>query len=140
MNAATRRKATRLQAQTAQMMHAAPQVVAHRLRRMALAGPQPSERDRREFHRMGAEKLAAFGEAWQAMAWQVLKSNQQLALSMMRTWWPLLDPRVVSKAATLDQATQAWQAATLDILGQGLRPVHRRAVANARRLGRTRSR
>ena len=140
MNAATRRKATRLQAQTAQMMHAAPRVVAHRLRRMALAGPQPSERDRREFHRMGAEKLAAFGEAWQAMAWQVLKSNQQLALSMMRTWWPLLDPRVVSKAATLDQATQAWQAATLDILGQGLRPVHRRAVANARRLGRTRSR
>ena len=140
MNAATRRKATRLQAQTAQMMHAAPQVVAHRLRRMALAGPQPSERDRREFHRMGAEKLAAFGEAWQAMTWQVLKSNQQLALSMMRTWWPLLDPRVVSKAATLDQATQAWQAATLDILGQGLRPVHRRAVANARRLGRTRSR
>ena len=140
MNAATRRKATRLQAQTAQMMHAAPQVVAHRLRRMALAGPQPSERDRREFHRMGAEKLAAFGEAWQAMVWQVLKSNQQLALSMMRTWWPLLDPRVVSKAATLDQATQAWQAATLDILGQGLRPVHRRAVANARRLGRTRSR
>ena len=140
MNAATRRKATRLQAQAAQMMHAAPQVVAHRLRRMALAGPQPSERDRREFHRMGAEKLAAFGEAWQAMAWQVLKSNQQLALSMMRTWWPLLDPRVVSKAATLDQATQAWQAATLDILGQGLRPVHRRAVANARRLGRTRSR
>ena len=140
MNAATRRKATRLQAQTAQMMHAAPQVVAHRLRRMALAGPQPSERDRREFHRMGAEKLAAFGEAWQAMAWQVLKSNQQLALSMMRTWWPLLDPRVVSKAATLDQATQAWQAATLDILGQGLRPVHRRAVANARRLGRTQPR
>ena len=140
MNAATRRKATRLQAQTAQMMHAAPQVVAHRLRRMALAGPQPSERDRREFHRMGAEKLAAFGEAWQAMAWQVLKSNQQLALSMMRAWWPLLDPRVVSKAAALDQAAQAWQAATLDVLGQGLRPVHRRAVANARRLGRTRAR
>lgn len=140
MNAATRRKATRLQTQAAQMLHAAPQVVAHRLQRMALSGPRPSERDQREFRRMGAEKVAAFGEAWQAMAWQVLKSNQQLALSMMRAWWPLLDPRVVSKAAALDQAAQAWQAATLDVLGQGLRPVHRRAVANARRLGRTRVR
>ena len=37
---------------------------------------------------MGAEKLAAFGEAWQAMTLQMLKSNQQLAASMMRSWWP----------------------------------------------------
>lgn len=140
MNAATRRKASRLQKQAAQVMHAAPQVVAHRLGRLALAGPRPSERDRREFHRMGAEKLAAFGEAWQAMAWQMLKSNQQLAASMMRVWWPMLDPRVLSKIGPLDQAAQAWQTATLDVLGQGLRPVHRRAVANARRLGRTKLR
>ena len=69
-------------------MLAAPQVVAHRLGRMAVAGPRPSAQDQREFHRMGAEKLAAFGEAWQAMTLQMLKSNQQLAASMMRNWWP----------------------------------------------------
>ena len=140
MNPASRRKAGRIRRQASELMAAAPQVVEHRLARMATSGHRPSAQDRREFHRMGAEKLAAFGEAWQAMAWQVLKSNQHLALSMMRAWWPLLDPRVVSKAAALDQAAQAWQAATLDVLGQGLRPVHRRAVANARRLGRTRAR
>ena len=127
MNATNRRKAARLQAQAAQTFTAAPQVVAQRLQRLALAGPRPSARDQREFQRMGAEKLAAFGEAWQAMAWQMLKSNQALAASMLRGGWPM-------------QAAQAWQAAALDILGQGLRPVHRRAVANARRLARRKPR
>ena len=136
MNAASRRKAARLSRQTSELMLAAPQVVAHRLGRMAVAGPKPSLRDQREFHRMGAEKLAAFGEAWQAMTLQMLKSNQQLAASMMRSWWPALTPRPRAKRAALTQAASVWQLAALDILGQGIRPVHRRAVANAKRLGR----
>lgn len=139
MNANSRRKAARLSAQTSQMMLAAPQVVAHRLRRMAVAGSRPSASDQREFHRMGAEKLAAFGEAWQAMTLQMLKSHQQIAASMMRSWWPGGAVRGGPKAAPLTQAAAAWQQAALDVLGQGIRPVHRRAVANARRLGRKRS-
>ena len=71
MNAASRRKALRLNQQTARLMTAAPQVVAHRLTRMALAGPQPNASDQREFHLMRAEKLAAFGESWQAMGLQM---------------------------------------------------------------------
>ena len=88
---------------------------------------------------MGAEKLAAFGEAWQAMTRQMLKSNQQLAASMMRNWWPASAVRGGTMVAPLAQAATAWQQAVLDVLGQGIRPVHRRAVANARRLGRKRS-
>jgi len=140
MNAASRRKANRLGRQASELMLAAPQVVAHRLGRMAMAGPRPSAKDQREFHRMGAEKLAAFGEAWQAMTLQMLKSNQQLAASMMRSWWPALSIRGGAKTAPLTQAAAAWQHAALDILGQGIRPVHRRAVANARRLGRKKTR
>lgn len=136
MSAASRRKAARLGKQTSELMLAAPQVVAHRLGRMAAAGPKPSARDRREFHRMGAEKLAAFGEAWQAMTLQMLRSNQQLAASMMRSWWPALNKRPGAKSPALTQAASDWQHAALDILGQGIRPVHRRAVANAKRLGR----
>lgn len=136
MNASSRRKASRLSAQASELMLAAPQVVAHRLGRMAAAGHKPSARDRREFHRMGAEKLAAFGEAWQAMALQMLKSNQQIAASMMLSWWPASALRGGAKIAPLTQAAAAWQQAALDVLGQGMRPVHRRAVANARRLGR----
>ena len=79
MNASSRRKASRLGAQASELLLAAPQVVAHRLGRMAVAGHKPSAKDQREFQRMGAEKLAAFGEAWQAMALQMLKSNQQIA-------------------------------------------------------------
>ena len=86
---------------------------------------------------MGAEKLAAFGEAWQAMTLQMLRSNQQLAASMMRSWWPALTSRGGAKPAPVTKAAAAWQHAALDILGQGIRPVHRRAVANAKRLGRS---
>jgi len=140
MNAASRRKAARIGTQASELMLAAPQVVAHRLGRMALAGHRPSARDQREFHRMGAEKLAAFGEAWQAMTLQMLKSNQQLAASMMRSWWPSSALRSGSGSAPLSQAAAQWQHAALDVLGQGIRPVHRRAVANAKRLSRKRTR
>jgi hypothetical protein len=136
MNASSRRKAARIGTQASELMLAAPQVVAHRLGRMAVAGHRPSAKDQREFQRMGTEKLAAFGEAWQAMTLQMLKSNQQLAASMMRSWWPGAAVRSGKTATPLVQAAAQWQQATLDILGQGIRPVHRRAVANAKRLGR----
>jgi hypothetical protein len=140
MNSSSRRKAVRLGTQASEMMLAAPQVVAHRLGRMAVAGHRPSAKDQREFHRMGAEKLAAFGEAWQAMTLQMLKANEQLAASMMRSWWPTAAARRGKTAAPMAQAAAQWQHAALDILGQGIRPVHRRAVANAKRLGRSRTR
>jgi len=143
MNATSRRKAARLRAQTAEMFFAAPQVVALRLGRMALAGPRPSAQDQREFHRMSEEKMVAFGEAWRAMTLQGLKSIKHLAPSMMRSAWPAATLRRDAKAAPLTPLTQMaaqWEGAALDILGQGIRPVHRRAVANAKRLSRTKTR
>ena len=110
-----RRSSSTLAAQSAALAVAVPQVVAHRLTRLALAGPKPSARDRREFHRMGAEKIAALQlQAAQAM------------------WFPWL----------VAGRTQAWsgQRAARAILGRGLAPVRRKAVANAKRLQRTRLR
>lgn len=137
MNAMSRRKAARLGQQASELMAAAPQVVAHRLGRMAAAGARPSAKDQREFHRMGAEKVAAFGEAWQAMALQMMKANQQITASMLRSGWLTPGSLRGLNAPALNKAAVAWQLAALDILGHGMRPVHRRAVANARRLGRT---
>lgn len=77
---------------------AVPEVIAHRLARM----------DSKEFHRMGTEKVAAFTEAWTAMAIEAL-------------WSPWFRPD-----------------ATLRILGAGMAPIRRRAVANAKRLRRRR--
>jgi hypothetical protein len=100
---------------------------------MAMAGASPSARDRKEFHRMGAEKAVALAESWNAMAMQALWANQRLALSYMQSlWFPWLRPRA--------SASKQLSDAALGILGQGLAPIHRRAVGNAKRLGRTRRR
>jgi hypothetical protein len=110
---------------------AVPQVVAHRVTRMALAGPVPSDRDRREFKLMIDEKHSAFVQAWSNMSIQALRANQAIAASMLRS---LLRPWTVASAASV--AAQV-QASMVDVLSTGLAPVHRKAMANARRLSKT---
>jgi hypothetical protein len=99
---------------------------------MALAGASPSARDRKEFHRMGTEKVLAATEAWNAMAAQTVVENQKLALSLMQSFWfPWM---------RTSSASRQLSDAALSILGVGMAPVSRRAVANARRLGRPKRR
>lgn len=126
------RKAPPVARQAAELAVAVPQVIAHRLTRLALAGPAPSGRDRREFQRMGTEKAAAFAESWNAMARQTLDANQTLASSFLRAFWSPARAQASAKSA----ARQAGRAVTA-IVRAGLAPVHRRAVANAKRLSRT---
>ena len=127
------RKTMSLAVKMAELAFAAPQVVAHRVTRMAIAGPLLSPRDRKEFKRMSAEKTEAFAESWNAMAMQALRANQALAASFLRPFWSPL-PRSLPSAGAV---TARLQGAALDVLGKGLSPVHRKAVANAKRLGRT---
>lgn len=127
------RKSKSLSAQAAALAVAVPQVIVHRAIRMAMAGASPSARDRKEFHRMGAEKVAALTESWNAMAVQTFRANQQLALSYMQSlWFPWLSPMSSAKSASRQLSNAA-----LGILGKGMAPIRRRAVANAKRLGRT---
>jgi hypothetical protein len=106
--------------------------MAHRLARMALAGASPSARDRKEFHRMGTEKVLAATEAWNAMAAQTILENQKLAISLMQSFWFPWMPR--------SSASKQLSEATLSVLSKGMAPVRRRAVANAKRLGRSKRR
>jgi hypothetical protein len=110
-----RRRSKALAAQTVDLAFAVPQVIAHRVARMA---------DQQEMHRMGTEKFAAFGEAWTAMALEAWLANQKFALSFMQS--------------ALLPGTRQLNKAALDILASGMTPIRRRAVANARRLGRPR--
>jgi len=126
------RKTPPLARQAAELAVAVPQVIAHRLTRLALAGPAPSARDRREFRRMGAEKAAAFAESWNAMAQQALEATPALALSCLRAFGSLARAR-----ASAQSATRQVGRAVAAIVQAGLAPVHRRAVANAKRLSRT---
>jgi len=117
----------RLTRQTAELALAAPQVVAQRLARMAAAKTPLSARDRSEFQRMGTEKVAAWMEACSAMSFELWRGQQQWAQSWLQSlWMPWLKPK---------HGVQQQTDAALAVLGKGLAPLHRRAVANAKRLG-----
>jgi len=132
----SRRSSNSLARHSAAIAWTAPQVVAHRLTRMALAGPVLSARDRREFSRMGAEKVTAFYESWNAMFAQGLRIQQKVWSTSLRAMWFPWQARTFSPARQM----LTLQSATSRILEKGMVPVRKRTVANARRLGRTRRR
>ena len=125
-----------LAVKAAELAYAVPQVVAHRVTRMALSGPKLSPRDRKEFERMVAEKNAAFGESWNAMAAQAALANQALAASFFKSFLAVARGK---RPSAVETSAQLHRAA-LGVLGKGFAPVHRKAVANAKRLGRTKLR
>jgi hypothetical protein len=105
----------RLARQATELAIAVPQVMAHRLTRMALAGASPNARDRREFHGMGQEKMVAFWQSWFAIGWAVTEASQKSWIAMLSgARVPMLDAQAV--------------------LSKGMAPVHKKATANARRL------
>jgi hypothetical protein len=130
------RKSTSVAAKSMELAIAVPQVVAHRVTRMALAGPNLSDRDRKEFHVMIMEKQAAFAQAWGDMAMQAFRANLALTGSMMRLFFT---PFLLQKPSAASVAAQV-QSAALSVLSKGLAPVHRIATANARRLAKTKLR
>jgi len=136
MSTSSKRKTRSVTKKAVELAVAAPQVVAHRVMRMAIAGPTLSERDRKEFNLMVAEKKTAFAEAWQVMAVQSVRANQTLAASFFRSMW---SPGGWGNASAGKMAAQV-QGAALGVLEKGMAPVHRKAVANAKRLARTKLR
>lgn len=132
-----RTRATRsLSSKAAELAVAVPQVMAHRLTRLAMAGPAPSPRDRKEFARMVAEKEKAFVEGWQAMALHTLHANQALAVTLSQSFWT---PAFHGNRSASAVAAKLHNA-TFGVVATGFAPMHRTAVANAKRLARTKLR
>jgi hypothetical protein len=78
------------------------------------------------------EKMEAVNEAWAAMATQAFLENQKFALRFVQSlWFPWMRPTPTAKSVS-----RQLHRATVRALGKGLPPVRRRAVANAKRLGR----
>jgi hypothetical protein len=142
---------------TWEMMFASAQVIGHRTGRMALAGPAPNARDRREFHLMGQEKIEATAESLQAIALRMFSVNQQIGLIAFRQWvtiWSSLIslagsrtvPQTLKVQTDILHDTMSHATSAMNHLGdsvaktmhKGLKPIHSRATANARRLARTR--
>ncbi len=137
------------------MMSASAQVIARRSGRMMLAGPRPNARDRNEFTLMGREKIAASAAAWQGLAAQMTRMNLELgsrwlqqSLAATSSLASLAGSRSVGQAFAR-QSTLMRDALSLGIAESsrlsrsaarlahaGLKPLHRGAKGNAKRLGR----
>lgn len=116
---------------TAELAIAAPQVIARRLTQMALAGTNPSARDQREFKQMGAEKVVAFSESAMAMTASAIRSQQAFAMAMLRNAWM---PWLYANPLQPKRASKTLFDDSVRLMSQGLAPIHRKAVANAKRL------
>lgn len=142
---------------TAEMWLASAQVISHRTGRMALAGPRPSAKDRKEFHLMGQEKIEAAGESMMALSTRMFAANQQMGALMLRQMtagagsaFMLATIRTLAQSTRINAelAGRAWAnsgavanqlaRSGADVLHHGMKPVHARATANAKRLAKVR--
>ncbi|HEY9023787.1 MAG TPA: polyhydroxyalkanoate granule-associated phasin [Burkholderiaceae bacterium] len=133
-----------------QMSTAATQVIALRTTRMAAHGLNPSAADRREMHRMGAEKVDAFSRAGSALATGAVPLMFGMAMQAWRAGFDLWSASMrLAGSSTASQtlarqqqlagtlmrgASGAGHAATARLAHRTLAPVHRKATANAKRL------
>jgi hypothetical protein len=60
-----------------------------------------------------------------------------LAMSLVRSFWV---PTLLGQPSSAASVARQVQSAALGVLDKGLAPVHRKAVANAKRLARTKLR
>lgn len=143
-----------LAVRTAEVMLASAQVIAHRTSRMALAGAAPNARDRRELALMGQEKIEAGAQSARAMAAHMMTRRQPagaqafkdmqrgtaafLSLAASRTPAQVI-ARQAALARALGQSAVSMASASKSVtkLAQrGLKPIHAKATANAKRLRR----
>jgi hypothetical protein len=136
------------------MWLASAHVIAHRTSRMAAAGPMPGARDRRELRMMGREKLEAAAESSLAISAHLAAMNLEFGARALRhlvtestAWMSLASSRSVGEllarqmhvAQALSRSmhtASAFAEATAHLGRRGLKPIHARATANARRLAR----
>jgi hypothetical protein len=131
-----KRSTRKFASQATELAFAAPRVVNKRVAQMMFAGPLPSADDRKEFKLMSDEKTEAFKESWTAMATESVLAQHRLAISMTTSmlkaaWFPWVTP------TSNDLFSNQMGVAAMGVLSKGMEPVHKRAVANARRLSRS---
>ena len=135
MASASRRATVQAHQKALDLSIAAPQVVAHRLTRMALAGPLPNARDQKEFTGMVMEKQLAFAQAWWA-AWNAaLQGPWGMAWS---TWQTALSGGMLGSSPwAMWKLAERSSAPAAQVVNAALTPIARKASSNARRLART---
>jgi hypothetical protein len=137
----------------AEMSVASAAVVGHRTTQIANAGPVPCARDRSEFARMGSEKIEASIESAAALgrrgtAVHLNHSARTLGLvfesatALMSLYGSRNSGQFFARQARLTRTLAQLTGSAIDLSNStarlatlGLAPIHSRAVANAKRLG-----
>ena len=137
---------------TQEMLLSSGSVIQLRTERMAKAGLSPSPEDIAEFQLMGHEKIAAVTEAGTAIANQMHTSQVVLINRAVRQWLggavaffslatstnaddAMQHAKALGGSATQSMVTASQlSSAGARITQRGLRPIHAKATANARRL------
>ncbi|MCA1933909.1 MAG: hypothetical protein LDL37_00545 [Asticcacaulis sp.] len=143
---------TSLALKSSEMLMASAEVITHRVNRMANADAIPSAEDQREFTLMGQEKLEAGTESLMAMSQYWMNLNHEVSTQAFHNMMDMghsLTALATSRSAAEALTHQARLADSVmrgvnhaaDLSGKaaaltehGLKPVHSRAVANAKRL------
>ncbi len=144
---------TDLAMQTTGMMLASAEVIGHRTTRMAQASIPPNAKDAAEFTLMGQEKMEAATESMQAAVLSMMAFSPFAAMKMFNEMSAVHAdlfnlatssslPVAISRNQKFGRSMRraAHSAATLsdqtaNAALDTLKPIHSRATANARRLG-----
>jgi hypothetical protein len=147
---------TDLATKTLEMTLASAQVIGHRTGRMARAGPAPNARDRHEFALMGQEKIEAGAQSARAMAAHMMSLRPPsgalafgpmfrtaaalMALASSRTPSQLIARQAAFACAVGQSAISMADVSksAIKLAHRGLNPIHAKATANAKRLGKRR--
>lgn len=116
--------------QSGELGQQVPEVMHKRLSLMATQDPIHHAKTRKEIERMVVEKPVAFFESWQAMLTQSLIAQQNVSKLMMDSWVAM----AMGRPIMLDQLYYQVNYETLKVFEKGISPIHRRVMANAKRL------
>lgn len=142
-----------LATKSSEMMMASAQVITSRTTQMAMSDMPPSDKDSKEFALMSSEKMEAASESFLAMSTSMFSlsplatakafrqmsvmSNDMISLAFSQTPAQAMT-RSLKLAGSMNRAGNSasrlgGHAAKMAM--EGLHPIHKRAVANAKRLG-----
>jgi len=149
---------TDLAMKSTEMLVASGQVIGSRVDQIARAGANPSPRDLEEFALMGSEKLKAAAESGLAVATRLQSANYQLIARGWQQWWSSMGAlmtlassrtfgevlarqnRLFNSLARSHRSHSQLSGDAARLMGAALKPIHGAATANAKRLGRAKTR
>lgn len=143
-----------LMVKTGEMALASTQTIFHRTAMMLSAGLSPTAAQHKEFSRMGSEKVDAAVASIQTMFGDWYSLNRQLTalVQVQQTQWNMITALAsfasvktmtelgVAQRRYFNAAMQSSEALLklwvifIPVASRGLKPIHSRASANARRL------